>query len=204
MQVNNLRPISHIVLLFVSLANADACDSNSPGVSGDAGTRIDHDGRGQAGTGGGSAERDGGTTSIGGHGSPGKEAGDSEGGVLCDQSIADYCQTSGPVPCQWPSNMAALCPPVRSPTFSASVGRGCTQYQYLHEVTNVDIGFDAYYDVSTGRLIAVISRRYSGGGSGHCIVGPTGFVDPAEPNQVLPGGCAGNVALDCADAGATP
>jgi hypothetical protein len=167
-------------------------------------TTITTGGGGRAGTGGGSAERDGGTTSIGGHGSPGREAGGSEGGLPCDQSIAEYCQTPGAAPCQWPSNIAALCPPVRSPTFFASVGKGCTQYQYLHEVTNVDIGFDAYYDVSTGRLIAVISRRYSGGGSGHCNVGPMGFVDPAEHNQVLPVGCAGNVALDCAYAGATP
>jgi hypothetical protein len=182
MHVDGYRSKSRIIVLFVLLANADACGSKSPGASSD-------------------AEGDG-ATSTGGHGSPGKEAGDSEGGLVCDQSIADYCGTSGPAPCQWPANLAAFCPSDRSPTFSASVGRRCTQYQYLREITNVDIGFDAYYDISTGRLIEIVSRRYSGGDSGHCIAGPSDFVDPAGRNQVLPAGCNEYVAIDCADAGA--
>jgi len=74
------------------------------------------------------------------------------------------------------------------------VGRNCPSYQYV-QVTNVDRGFVAFYELDTGKLLAVVSHFYSGVPSARCVAGPPTFVKPAGNP------CEHGVQVACSDAG---
>jgi hypothetical protein len=129
-----------------------------------------------------------------------KDAGSLEGGLRCEKTIADLCASDASLPCQWPADINEFCPLPNSYGAPSLVGQKCTSFRYIREATSADIGFDAYYDLETGKLVAVVSHYYSTLVT-RCNAGPPSFVEPrASPDSIV-APCESFVSLTCSDGG---
>jgi len=132
---------------------------------------------------------------------PEKQQGDSgvngglDAGLLCEESIAEYCASDASLPCQLPADLTAFCPLRSSYGLPSLVGQDCTSFRYIHRATSLDMDFDAYYDLETDKLVAVVSHFYSAVQTARCNAGPPSFVVPRDP-------CKHAVELTCSDGGA--
>lgn len=99
-----------------------------------------------------------------------------DSGLSCEQTVEAYCATHKGCIQDYPGTIAPFCAMFFSPTQSS----GCGPY---HEVGDwgVDVTTQYVYSTETGKLVAIVWHRYTGGPTtdhATCLAGPPGFVEP--------------------------
>src|SRR5579862_4350259 len=134
----------------------------------------------------------------------------------CASTLADFCpshaSTQGAPPLRCDETMSeALADAVYCPMTAISVlpytccaeapcAQGEAPTYELVSVSNVDVGYDYYYDATTQALVAVFVIESTGGHP--CAAGPTDFVEPyCTLNRTRMSSCPGRAEAGAGDGG---